>query len=680
MIPEPAMLLIVKATIILVAALLLTRAMQRASAGTRHLVWLVTLVTLLLVPALAAWAPLRLEILPSRTSVASQRVSNDEAPAAPRSTERPAATVTEAPITVPEPLASPSALDYVRGLSLVTSLLSIWIGVALLIGTTLVFAWLAVRRIVRRAEPLTDPDWLTPLWEVSDRLGLEEPPRLLRSTDAKMPFACGVLHPTIVLPADCDEWTLDRRHAVLLHELAHVRRRDLVGHTLGRFVCAVYWFHPLVWTAAKNLRSESERACDDLALVCGARATEYAEHLLDIVTSVRRDATPQVALAMARPSEFEGRMLAILDPERSRRIPSRKRTASLVGTLALLSVVVGAAQPLPRVVTTVAAAPSPVAHPEPSAKPVVSVSSSASSSVATSTRTVVQRPQMDIEARIPNDVPLATELKNVVQMSMRVGVNAAAEALTSLARAEGAVQEKTPDERAELLAKVLRSDTSASLRRVAAWGLSEYAEHQVAIDALVNAVRRDANAVVREMAAWSLADARGSSAVIDALSAALRDSDVRVRATAAWALGDVGDASATDALVAALGDASESVRSRAIWALGNIEPRQAPRQLVAMLGDKDAGVRMLTAWALYEIEDPTTATALHNALRTEADKDLQIAYIRAMAAMGEKSVDAIRPLLESSDQRVKAMAVRALAGGHAAGPWPWPWPEPRPHP
>jgi beta-lactamase regulating signal transducer with metallopeptidase domain len=51
----------------------------------------------------------------------------------------------------------------------------------------------------------------------------------------------------------------DRRRAVLLHELAHVRRHDLIGHTLSRLACAVYWFHPLVWTAAKQLFRERAR-------------------------------------------------------------------------------------------------------------------------------------------------------------------------------------------------------------------------------------------------------------------------------------------------------------------------------------------------------------------------------------------------------------------------------------
>jgi hypothetical protein len=127
-----------------------------------------------------------------------------------------------------------------------------------------------------------------------------------------------------------------------------VKRHDLVGHTLGRLACALYWFHPLVWTAAKQLRNESERACDDLALSCGARASDYAEHLLDIVTSVRRDSTPAVALAMARRKEFEGRMLAILDPELRHSMPSRRQSFALIGSLGVIAILVGAAAPAPR--------------------------------------------------------------------------------------------------------------------------------------------------------------------------------------------------------------------------------------------------------------------------------------------------------------------------------------------
>ena len=685
--------LLVKATIILVAALAVTFAMQRTSAGARHLVWLVTLATLLVMPALSAWGPLPLRVLPAaETPRAAERLAANPPAVGVTPVSEPSAAV---PAAVASSPSTPSFIDDLSGVAIA---LAVWAVVVLAIGCSLIWSALVVRRLVRRARPLDAPEWLAPLWEVSDRLGLEEAPRLLRSEDAKMPFACGVLEATIVLPADCDSWSLDRRRAVLLHELAHVRRHDLLGHTLGRLACAVYWFHPLVWTAAKQLRSESERACDDLALACGTRATDYAEHLLDIVTSVRRDATPSVALAMARRKEFEGRMLAILDPQLRRAAPSRGQTTSLLATLALLAIVVGAAAPVPRA----------------SAATVAQRSASRDSFALAPQAMREVTPTFEQDSRVHGIVQrTVTRQSTSVSTSMRTATNeiasaGAAAGVSAAARAvagsrpiiEGAVataaesavralfgnsqaaRDQRSDDRPILLAKVLRTDTSATLRRVAAWGLSEYASTPIAADALANAVRRDASAGVREMSAWSLAEAdEGEAGVIDALSAALRgDADSKVRATAAWALGNVGDHAATDALVAALGDASPEVRMRALWAIGNVEPKQAPRQVMALLSDKDTRVRELAAWTLYSIEDPAAAPALEAALRTETNKELQLAYIHALAALGEKSVDAIRGLLESPDARIKTMAVKALAGGHAAGPWPWPWPEPRPFP
>ncbi|MFL5467379.1 MAG: M56 family metallopeptidase [Gemmatimonadaceae bacterium] len=691
--------LLLKATLILLFALGITVAMQRASAGARHLVWLVTLTTLLLVPALTAWGPIPFRILPppaapkpataSPLSGAVEKTTADKIDhaAVPPSS---AATAEAAPVTSlgAEIAASP----VLSGISIA---LLIWAAVVLMVGASLGYAALLVKRIVNRARPLDTEDWLTPLWEVSDRLSLDEPPRLLRSEDAKMPFACGVFRPTIVLPAECDTWSLDRRRAVLLHELAHVRRHDLVGHTLGRLACAVYWFHPLVWTAAKQLRSESERACDDLALACGARATDYAEHLLDIVTSVRRDSTPSVALAMARRKEFEGRMLAILDPELRHSSPNRRQSAALIGSLALISIVVGAAAPSPRVImraepSTVSApvtgvdllssrkAPLEKGYPD-------SLEMSGRTKKREKTEVVTDQMQQTITNTVEHTVtPTVTDaISSAVATAIVKGTSIGSS--TALKRILGqggsAAAGKDSDERPILLAKVLATDTSASLRRIAAWGLSEYADRQVAAEALANALRRDRDAGVREMAAWSLADANRSSIAVDALSAALKgDASTDVRATAAWALGNVGDRSSADALAAALSDASLEVRKRAVWALGNSNLKQAPRQLLSLLSDKDPEMRELVAWALFQIEDPSSIPALEAALGRETDKDLQIAYIRALAAVGERSVDALKGLLESRDPEIRNIAVRALAGGNATGPWPRPWPLPRPFP
>jgi HEAT repeat protein len=253
--------------------------------------------------------------------------------------------------------------------------------------------------------------------------------------------------------------------------------------------------------------------------------------------------------------------------------------------------------------------------------------------------------------------------------------------MDALGQGTAVAGKRDSDERPILLAKILASDTSASLRRIAAWGLSEYADRQVAAEALANALRRDSDPSVREMAAWALADGDHSRVAVEALSAALRgDANTEVRARAAWALGNVGDRSSADALAAALSDASVEVRKRAAWALGNSDLKQAPPALIALLNDKDPEMRETAAWSLFQIEDPSSIPGLEAALNRETNKELQIAYIRALAAVGERSVDALKKLLESRDPEIRTIAVKALAGGNATGPWPRPWPEPRPFP
>ena len=733
-------LLLIKATLILIAALGITLAMQRASAGARHLVWLVTLGALVLIPALTAWGPLRLEILPAVQTAAvaapasaldrspgSEPQSSINSPSAEWGAASSAASgaVNSSPAnTTPAEDASTGVLASVRNASVWTLLLVVWGAVALTIIALLGWSALTVRRLVRRSQPLDGASWLNPLWEVSDRLGLAEPPRLLLSHDAKMPFACGLFTPTIVLPAECESWSSERRLAVLLHELAHVRRHDLVGHTLGRLVCAVYWFHPLVWTAARQLRSESERACDDMALACGTRPADYAEHLLDIVTSVRREGTPMVALAMARRKEFEGRMLAILDPELRHSTPSRRQSASLIATLAVISIVVGAAAPAPKSAQPVAwaadaqpaalgtanSAARGAADDEVEPKPRAMGSSVVLRSEGREARldsdeqmsmTVIESPTpapRPSPSPSPSPAPTSVTVERQVEMPMSVNValdkaykTAKSEIIDKASKVDMAAvlrdalgapkKEGQADDRPVLLAKVLRTDSSASLRRVAAWGLNEYAEQNVAAEALANALRRDPNEDVREMAAWALGQGNDLTIAVEALRAALHsDASAAVRRTAAWAIGSVGDEGAVSTLVGALNDADPTVRTRAIWALGSIEPNAAPKPLIALLADKDQRVREMAAWALFHIEDPAAVPALQAALRAEQDTDLQVKYIRALAAMGEKSVDALRDLLESPDARVKSMAVHALAGGRASGPWPRPMPQPRPSP
>ncbi|HEY4319911.1 MAG TPA: M56 family metallopeptidase [Gemmatimonadales bacterium] len=634
----PLLLLLIKATLLLVAALMATLVMQRASAGSRHVVWFAALAMLLMLPALAVWSPLHLQLLPA---VAQPGAGANVGANGGAATIAAPLIGTLSPITpvAGTDIVAPSHTNLVTLVRdhLFTSLALLWAVVALTLLGWLSYGAFAVRRIVRRAVPLSAPEWQGPLYEIADRLGLDAAPRLVRSEDVKMPFACGVMSATIVLPAESDDWSADRRSAVLIHELGHVRRRDLFGHTVGRVACAFYWFHPLVWSAARHLRAESERACDDLALLFGARPSDYAEHLLDIVTCVRDHATPSIALALAHRKEFEGRMLAILNPDLRRVLPARWQTVSLVASFATVALLISAAAPVRR--PTVVDVPS---------------------------GPVTQTPSRDLAVHAPIAPPAAAQ---------RPGHTANAKPEPA---AEPANDTSGPTPaRGELFARMLRTDSSPSVRRVAAWALRDYDSLPAATAALTGALAHDADESVREMSAWTLAQRDGGSNA--ALATALRDDkSSRVRETAVWGIGEQGDAALAEVISRALeGDRNMQVRGTAAWALGQMGLSRAPTALLSALRDSARDVRYKAVWAVAEIGDSAALPSLRAMLRREADPDLQRMELRALIHCNEDPEQMVE-WLKSSDAGVRQMALKALAGGSASDPWPWPWPRPRP--
>ncbi|MFN0103125.1 MAG: TonB family protein [Bryobacteraceae bacterium] len=140
--------------------------------------------------------------------------------------------------------------------------------------------------------------------------------------------------PVILLPSSADSWPVERLEMVLTHELAHVRRRDLLWRLAGTLACCLYWFHPLAWWAAAQQRKESEMACDDQVLT-GNSSDLYAENLVAVAREAAGQRMPAAVMAMAKPRELEGRLMAVLDGSRRRRPVSAFRVlgAAVFGLL-----------------------------------------------------------------------------------------------------------------------------------------------------------------------------------------------------------------------------------------------------------------------------------------------------------------------------------------------------------
>lgn len=346
-----------KATVLFLLTGLALAALKRASAAARQLVAMLGLAGALLLPVVSLVAPRwEIPLVPNPVPPASltsaspapenralrsedEAVSlpNEDFPAAEASSD--VSTAAAAPAAA-SPKAWKSPVSRATGMLLI---LALWAAGMVFSLARLALGAARVRRVCRLASRDSDGEWSGLIADVSGKLGVSRAVRLLFSEDLAVPVTTGVSRPIVLLPEGARRWNDERRRVVLLHELAHVKRADWVALVIGQVAAAVYWFHPLAWLARIQMRKDCERACDDLVLTSGTRASVYAAHLLSIIRSLRlsrQRALP--AVAMARRSYWDGRMRAILDPGVERRGVSRTH-ARLAGGMLLAAVVALAA-------------------------------------------------------------------------------------------------------------------------------------------------------------------------------------------------------------------------------------------------------------------------------------------------------------------------------------------------
>jgi hypothetical protein len=111
--------------------------------------------------------------------------------------------------------------------------------------------------------------------------------QIYKSEHCLTPFTGFLYKPVIMLPSNTRSWSEDRLRVVLLHELAHIKRKDPVIRVIARFVCAILWFVPPVWIAYNKMQIEEEKACDEAVIETGVKTSEYAGHIVDIARSTQ---------------------------------------------------------------------------------------------------------------------------------------------------------------------------------------------------------------------------------------------------------------------------------------------------------------------------------------------------------------------------------------------------------
>jgi beta-lactamase regulating signal transducer with metallopeptidase domain len=261
---------------------------DRIPAGWRYAMWLLVLLRLLMPVAPASPVSL-FNLAASDSDVFEIETAEQRTPSAP----------------LPPPRTEPES-----GSNTLSALFfAVWAAGFLAIAGRAIVASIRLHRRVRGAQRIHCADAPLPLLE----------------TDAvSSPALHGILQPKLLVPPGLlDQFDADERRYIFLHELAHLRRGDVIVNCVAALVEAVHWFNPLVWLALARMREERELACDRAALarLSEGERSRYGRTILKLLHCFRTPASAPALVGMAsRHDEMKRRIQMIAAFRKSSRI------------------------------------------------------------------------------------------------------------------------------------------------------------------------------------------------------------------------------------------------------------------------------------------------------------------------------------------------------------------------
>jgi len=248
-----------------------------------------------------------------------------------------AATPSEAGQPGLAPAVPVTALDW-RGFALLA-----WVGVVVALLLLLLQRAVFVRGLVAQAGQAS-ASMQNVLDECRTRAGLGRAVALKISPKATSPAVCGLVRPVILIPRNlAPKISRHDLHAVLLHELAHVKRGDLWISLAQTLLQIVYFYNPLLWLANAVIRRVREKAVDEAVLVAmGESASDYPESLVNVARLAFKR-RPVLSLRLIGVVESKSALTARIKHILNRPFPKTAR----LGALGLLAIILVAVVMLP---------------------------------------------------------------------------------------------------------------------------------------------------------------------------------------------------------------------------------------------------------------------------------------------------------------------------------------------
>jgi beta-lactamase regulating signal transducer with metallopeptidase domain len=212
-----------------------------------------------------------------------------------------------------------------------------------LVGSCCQLYWLAkglwgVAKLLRSVRPIDDPQVSRIAQTAATAIGLRRCPPVGQSWATEVPLAVGILRGQVILPCGRDDTRTDRQWmSLLVHEMAHIRRHDLLVGFLQRLCTAIYWWNPIVRWLTSEISCVREQICDDIVVERVGGATGYAQLLVDFACRVAEGpaTSPALGVADGSSSELHDRVRRLIKPRRAIVTSLNRRTACLVLTFGL---------------------------------------------------------------------------------------------------------------------------------------------------------------------------------------------------------------------------------------------------------------------------------------------------------------------------------------------------------